>query len=206
MDSDNDGLGDPCDPFPSTSKARDSTVFVTFDSITIHNDHDPGSGNWDLAAYVQGKRIMLTEATSRNVVCGDTDMCYNLWFASEDQTYSFDRGTTVKAIVPEKFQLSVFTAGSEVDDCGRKSFTEVYPNLIDTQGNGKVNPDKISTIQSGLNNFFLECPGQIFDNKNDVLGVINEAYDLVPGKVSKEVTSSNGDFTIRYTINVIPSP
>ena len=27
MDSDGDGLGDPCDPYPFTSKSRDSTVF-----------------------------------------------------------------------------------------------------------------------------------------------------------------------------------
>lgn len=174
----------------------------------MHNDHDPGSGTWDLAAYVQGKRVMLTEATANSVVCGDTDMCYGLWYASEDETYNFDRGTTVKVIVPEKFQLSVFTAGSEVDECGRKAFPEVIPNLISSHGNRKVNFDKISTIQSGLNSFspLNECPGRpvLPENENDILGVINEGYDLVPDKVSKEVRSSNGDFTIRYTINVIP--
>jgi hypothetical protein len=207
MDRDGDGLGDVCDPYPFNSKLRESEVTVRFDSITVHKDRENaarGSGEWDLAVYVQGHRVMLTDATS-NIVCQGSGTCFELWFAEEGKTYSFDTGTQITIEIPETFPLSIFTTGSEVDDCGRDSFPKLIPNVVISDR--PLDTSRITQMQNEINAWTPKCltgdamfPG----SDNDNLGLVNQGYDLVPGTESYQVKSSNSDFTLRYTIYIKP--
>jgi hypothetical protein len=211
MDRDFDGLGDPCDPYPFNSSSRNSKVTVRFDSIKVHSDRDRarGSGEWDLAAYVQGQKVMLTDATT-NIVCGSTTgtgNCFELWFAENGKTYHFNKGqgVSVKLEKPEKFPLSIFTVGSEVDGCGRDDFPNTIPNVVTSDR--PLDLARITGIQNNINSGTPECltgDATFPEDDNDTLGLVNKAYSLSAGESSYEVISSNGDFTLRYTISATP--
>jgi hypothetical protein len=86
-------------------------VKVTFDSITVKNDREgylSGDGEFDLSAFVQGKRVDLTGGSSNRI-----------WDAQEGKTYQFNPGTEITVLLPEKVPISIFTIGHEVDTCGR---------------------------------------------------------------------------------------
>jgi Ca2+-binding RTX toxin-like protein len=195
MDTDGDKTGDACDPYPEVPSSRESEVAVTvkFDSVTVHND---------LVAYVQGKRIKLTDATPGVVCGGSAENCFWLWNARDGETYPFNIEPTVVKI-PEKVQLSIYTAGRELDDCNRKLFPEVTISGV-SKYTGLVDKGIIAYSQKILNNYATLCDTNIFGDvqEDDLLGVIGEGYDLIPGVSTKEVTSSTGDFTLRYTISV----
>ena len=210
-DSDFDGLGDPCDPFPFNSNLRNSTVTVRFLDITIHNKNEGitrGSGEWDLAAYVQGKLIKLSEL-SGNMVCGSTsgtEPCFPLWFAQNGQIYHFDKDKAVITVeIPEKLKLLIFTAGSEIDDCGRVNFPDISkwenPSINDLLSD----PAKVTSLQKNIHtNFASGCVGNDPtwpSSPNDMLDLGNELHDLTSGLTYHMI--KNSDFTLRYTINVV---
>jgi hypothetical protein len=74
-------------------------VKVTFDSMT--HDHEgalSGDGEYDIAAYVQGIKVGLTDASGP----GD-----GLWDISSGETVSFDRGTEVTVDISDYVPLSI---------------------------------------------------------------------------------------------------
>jgi hypothetical protein len=98
------GTAEPENPFKK--------IKVTFDSITIHNDHDSNSvfgilsaspslywsGEWSLDAYVQGKLVRLLD---RSISGGDT-------------FYFKDKEVSVNVHYTQP--LSIFVTGMESDD------------------------------------------------------------------------------------------
>lgn len=205
-DRDGDGKGDACDPFPYNAKT--SKVTVKFDSITVHNNHEGfgrGDGEYNLVAYAQGFRIKLTEATEFGVCGGTTapEHCpFELWDVSNGQTIHFKPDTMLTVELPDEIPLSIFTLGDEVDGCMRTP----YPSSEAMRGYLKIfdNPqlDWRSPIQN-YQKYSASLSSCSLGDDNEVLGTINEFYD--PPNYSsgqREVKSSSGDFTLRYTISV----
>jgi hypothetical protein len=117
--------------------------------------------------------------------------------------------------------LVIFTVGSEVDKCGRTDFySSTWKWLFGNAAHGPTLLDNVTKIQDELNyhsqfGWHESGPTCKHDdginyplNKNDILGVIKKIYGP-PGYgagAHTNVTSSNGDFTLRYTIVATPPP
>jgi hypothetical protein len=181
-------------------------VSVIFNSITVHNNHEgavSGDGEYYLVAYVQGKKVDLTHASGP----GD-----GLWDVSNGETLTFKQDNVAITEIPNNIPLSIFTVGIESDACDKgdyKSPDNVQVQLFrdDPQHiwplfDAPVSewPIKISKLQKLLNSF-LNCFG-VF-NSDDTLGTISKIYDppSLGAGAHTNVVSSNGDFTLRYTIN-----
>ncbi len=181
-------------------------ITVEFNSITVHNNHEAfgrGEGEYNLAAYVQGSRVFLTEATT-NIVCGSGAYCFELWYADNGQTYYFKPGTEVTVDLPNTFPVSVFTLGNEVDGCLKTPFPSSTALTERLQIFDNPQLDWYTPIQNFQNEFatYGSCS---LGNDNEVLGTINEFYDPPNYNAGpNEIKSSTGDFTLRYTISVIP--
>jgi hypothetical protein len=70
------------------------TVKVTFDSMTVHNNHEgllSGDGEFDIVAYVHANRVRLTDPSGPGS---------GLWDVSEGETVSFDPGTEITVNLP----------------------------------------------------------------------------------------------------------
>ena len=70
------------------------TVKVTFDSMTVHNNHEgllSGDGEFDIVAYVHANRVGLTDPSGPGS---------GLWDVSEGETVSFDPGTEITVNLP----------------------------------------------------------------------------------------------------------
>ena len=189
---------------------------VTFNSITVHNKHEgavSGDGEYDLVAYVQGKKVDLTHASGPGAGLNDV---------SKGETVTFNRGNVAIQEIPNNIPLSIFTVGSEVDDCGRTPFPDnIQQSLPIFNDPGLDWSSKISDFQRSVNSgskfgqLLSSLGGKHSDctdfrlrylvinyNLNDVLGTIKEFYDPPGyGVGPHEVKSSTGDFTLRYTIN-----
>jgi hypothetical protein len=178
-------------------------IKVTFDSMTVHNDHEgalSGDGEYDIAAYVQGIKVGLTDASGP----GD-----GLWDVSNGETVTFDPGTEVTIDTPPTMPLSIFTVGSEVDGCDRTAFPEnVQSTIVDIIQNtpiGGIIATVDAEVQKHINGAINWIGCKL--NPNDVLGTINQAYEPTSyGAGSHTEKSSNGDFTLRYTISVTAPP
>jgi hypothetical protein len=183
-------------------------IKVTFDSMTVHNDHEgalSGDGEYDIAAYVQGIKVGLTDASGP----GD-----GLWDVSNGETVTFDPGTEVTVDIPDNVPLSVLTVGSEVDGCDRTAFPESVQEkiteliaktpvgaIIGVVELGSSMQDIQNRINSAIN--WVGCKL----NPNDVLGIINKVYEPTAyGAGSHAEKSDAGDFTLRYTISVTAPP
>jgi hypothetical protein len=168
-------------------------IKVTFDSVTVHNDHEglySGDGEYDLAVYVQGKKISLTDAGGSGG---------GLWDVGSGETVTFPAGTEKTVEVPSNLPLSILTVGSEVDGCDRTAFPEDVQSeivrVLTLYGLRNIADD----INDGIN--WIGCKL----NPNDVLGVINKLYPPTSyGEGSHSEKSDAGDFTLRYTISVTP--
>ena len=198
------GLGDAKVP-PTGGKVLDPgniapagpnvVTVVTFNSITVHNKHEGGfEGEFALVAYVQGKKVDLTAASGP----GD-----GLWDVSNGETVTFKPGTQIGIGRQATIPISIFTVGHELDACPSsfkfpQNIQEKLPIFFDP---GLDWSSAISKFQHYLNYDLWVCHSQI-GNDDEVLGTIKEFYDPPGyGVGPHEVKSSNGDFTLRYTIS-----
>jgi hypothetical protein len=179
-------------------------IKVTFDSMTVHNDHEgalSGDGEYDIAAYVQGIKVGLTDASGP----GD-----GLWDVSSGETVSFDTGTEVTVDISDYVPLSVLTVGSEVDGCDRTSFPASIQDPIaeliaKTPVGAIIGVTQMATTMEGIQdkiNSAISWVGCKL-NPNDIVGVINKAYEPTGYGAGPQIEKSDkGDFTLRYTISV----
>jgi hypothetical protein len=207
--------------FPSSDIYK---VTVTFDSITVNDNHEglfSGDGEYNLAAYVQGIKVGLTDA-SEPANCAGLGCTGGpaLLDVSSGETVFFKPGTEVSIDLPGTVSLSIFTTGFEVDSCGLIKLPEGDSFTLDPQFPGLTlvdvfkNPqlDWSSAVIAFLNYVLYHetCGG--YDD-NDILGIIYKFYNP-PGHSYEpigwgagshtNVVSSTGDYTLRYTITVIP--
>jgi len=198
-------------------------VKVTFNSITVHNTHDlgfispQGEGEYDLAAYVQGRKVDLTGASINCLYAGvdfppcglgDSDLRETIYFNKPDQ----DIRAEIIVDIPKTVPLSIFTVGQESDECGRVPFPNYLIDLDSVIRNPNLDRasqnQAVIDMQKRLNSY--DCDS-ILENDNEVLGTINKFYEP-PGKSYEpigygagdhtNVVSSSRDFTLRYTISV----
>jgi hypothetical protein len=207
-------------------------IKIIFDSIIPLEDHEgllSGCGEYDLTAFVQGKKISLTKATD----AFDADGYYlgDLWNVCDQdidrrRPIHFKPGTEVTVEIPmadtpfDAQPLSIFTVGTEIDGCMRatlpNNLNEVQQVLADK---GTTRPyyegvkEKIAKIQSDINSQLplAGCLGNpSIINDNDLLGTINEIYyppgygKLVGGSDnpgSNQAKSSTGDFWLYWKVD-----
>lgn len=176
-------------------------VTVTFDSITVHDSHDPGNGQWFLTAYVQGQGIDLTKASCvqrYDVILNHLhDLCESgpsagLRDVGEDETVYFPAGATITVLIPREIPLSIMTVGAEQDDCTRPIFpdhigNDVLPNTLSVWQVFKYLPrDQWESALSNLQYLYNQNIGEVYYpwdpcaiealNGDDTLGLINEIY------------------------------
>lgn len=199
---------------------------IIFNYIDVCEDHEnylpSGDGEWDLIAYVQGKKVDLTAASDNR-----------LWDISSGHDCNtrvhFKPGTEVTVEIPPEFletprdarPLSIFTVGSEVDGCLKSSLPSQLDNVIQILSDKSTTrpyyadaKDKIAKIQSDINAGLNDaCLGNV-NNKNDILGTISGFYSppgyeygLKAGTGRPDVAgpiyhrSSTGDFGLWYSVS-----
>jgi len=170
---------------------------VTFNSITVHNNHEgafSGDGEYALAAYVQGKQVDLTAASGPGA---------GLMDVGNGETLTFKQGNVVITEIPNNVPLSIFTVGHELDACPSsfkfpQNIQEKLPIFFDP---GLDWASAISNFQHYLNYDLWVCHSQS-GNDDEILGTIKEFYDPPSyGVGTHEVKSNGGDFTLRYSIS-----
>jgi hypothetical protein len=164
--------------------------------------------------FVQGKKFDLTDAT----VPGDPYLypgeipSVGLGDVSEGETIQFLPETRVTLDLPQSVPLSIFTFGKEIDECGyEKEYTPTLPkNLVEIFNNPQLDwYTPITQYIDGQNS--SDCPY----GGSEVLGTIVKFYE--PPGLSYEpigwgagshtnVVSDKGDYTLRYSIAVVPPP
>lgn len=178
------------------------TVKVTFNSITIKDDHESflqGDGEYNLAAYVQGKPIVLSNINKA------------LHDAAEGNTYNFPStaSTTVTTTGGQPLLLEV--GGEENDWCQPKTWPDLQQQMSSrlasfAETNQSTNTDIKDQIIKDAINYVLSHYKDIGCgvNKNDELGTISKTYQPPSFDVGKhEETSSSKDYILRYTIETI---
>lgn len=186
-----------------TSKAlkiipSDYKVTVSFESVKVHNTHEgafSGDGEYDLAVYVQGQKVVLTDPNAPG---------QGLWDVSDEETVTFSPSKEITVSVSKNIPLSIFTVGSEVDGCDRTAFPEnIQSNVVSALSKGVNYLVNIGDIQDELNSAINWVGCKL--NPNDEIGKINKIYEPVNfGQGEHTENSSSGDFTMKYTITVIP--
>jgi hypothetical protein len=220
----------PADILPPAYRVK-----TTFYNIKVHNDHDGlarGDGEWDLAAFVQGIKVPLTEKSCRtNYIttagsvppCGLGDIEGGTDAIFADLGKPLDAGTSVTVDLPRTVPLSIFTAGVEEDDCGRAEFPDEDSQLKlmllmrDERLNwiepirqfiGDVGAiDNMYTVGVGSNNFDPICGYSDLLAGSDKLGNIIRFYEPIDyGKSDGCIQdkSDSGDYTLCYRITVTP--
>lgn len=212
-------------------------VKTTFYNIKVHNDHDGlarGNGEWDLAAFVQGIKVPLTEKSCRTntiTTAGSVPDCGlgsieggggDAHFA--DLGKPLDSGTSVTVDLPRTVPLSIFTAGIEEDDCGRAEFPGEdrqlkLMSLMRDERSNWIEPirDFISNVAAiantgssgvgGNDGFDPICGYSDLLAGSDKLGNIVRFYDPIDyGKsdICIQDKSDSGDYTLCYRITVTP--
>ena len=186
-------------PIKAAPPVSDVVVTVTFNSITVHDSHDFGyfnDGEYDLVAYVQGKKVDLTAASVHT----------GLYDVGDGDTINFKPGTQVITKIPNTVPLSIFTVGTEVDDCGRGRYPDnmqqTLPIFSDSQPDWSHAID-VFQLNSYQRYVQPQCSSLLGPGYNDILGLIKEFYDPPGyGAGPHEVKSDYfKDFTLRYTIS-----
>jgi hypothetical protein len=211
---------------PSSSTAEYTRVRVHIDSITVHNDNDGllhGDGEWRLWVYVQGAGFLDLAKVLINSGRGD-----QLWDVSNGETILFPQSATVDlgppyAQMPRSIffdrgdPISITTLGYENDPgCGPfrpdptgllylLTLEGVYypPNPVGTNVVSPYTWDPIikkfrtaweerETCLSGAENF----------DKDDILGTVTK-WQFPPYKGTYTAKSTNGDFTMQFTIEEV---
>jgi hypothetical protein len=189
--------GEVLDPGNTAPVGINVVTVVTFNSITVHNKHEgfaSGDGEYDLAAYVQGKQVDLTHASGPGDGLNDV---------SNGETLAFKRSNVAIQEIPNNIPLSIFTVGHELDACDSsfkfpQNIQQTLPIFFDP---GLDWSSEISKFQKYLNYDYWVCHSAS-GNDDEILGTIKEFYDPPDyGAGSHAVKSSNGDFTLRYTIS-----
>ena len=207
-------------------------VKTTFYNIKVHNDHDGlsrGDGEWDLAAFVQGIKVPLTEKSCRtNYIttagsvppCGLGDVEGGTSELFADLGKPLDAGTSVTVDLPRTVPLSIFVTGIEEDDCGRAKFPDDKEQLklMQLMRDERLNwldpvrnfIDNVRAIDSHYTVTPLSDPVCGYSDiirGFDKLGSIIRFYEPIDyGKsdVCKQDKSDSGDYTLCYRITVTP--
>ena len=194
-------------------------VKVKFDSIKVQETHDPGiftsqgDGEYDLYAFVQGVPIGLTDRSYEGISGGSGNpLPCGLGDVSHGETVYFNPLAEVTVDIPETLPLSIFTAGVEVDNCGRISLTRsgIPPPV---QIVGILNQPEQTWVQS-LQKYVRYVSNPVSNptftcgvNVNDRLGSIMNFYKPPDyGAGAHEEFANNVDYILRYTITVMPPP
>jgi hypothetical protein len=207
-------------------------VKTTFYNIQVHNDHDGlsrGDGEWDLAAFVQGIKVPLTEKSCRtNYIttagsvppCGLGDVEGGTSQIFADLGKPLDAGTSVTVDLPRTVPLSIFATGIEEDDCGRAEFPDDKEQikLMQVMRDERLNwiepirnfIDNVRAIDSVYTVTPLSDPvcgyGDLIRGF-DKLGSIIRFYEPIDyGKTDVCIRdkSDSGDYTLCYRITVTP--
>ena len=208
---------------PDSSISFPYKVTVKFDSITVNDNHELtrfGNAEIDISAFVQGIIVDLTDASTRGEIHTGDMPHTGLGDSSEGETIYFDPGTEVTVYLPRTIPLSIFTAGQEVDGCGRIDFNNPgienqRLKLVETFKNNRLNwqeaIDKYLYLVTPSHDYSYYCA---YD-ENERLGNLIKFYGP-PGQsyepigygagTHTNVVSDTGDFTLRYTITVTPPP
>jgi hypothetical protein len=191
-------------------------VKVTFDTMTVNDDHEgtfSGDGEYDVAAYVQGIKILLSDKSGPGS---------GLWDVSSGETVYFDEGTEVTLQTPNPRLISIFTVGSEKDNgCGS---TASFPDMQSAVANA-IKPTAglynipnmykdINLIQDSLNRLIRDDEGTLCGalNSNDILGKMNvilpPSTDRPPYTDSSTelVEGTARDFILKFTVSIEKSP
>jgi hypothetical protein len=208
-------------------------VKVTFYWLQVHNDHDGtfrGSGEWDMAAFVQGIKVPLTDKSWTGICggamhdtpppCGLGDIDGGETVVFSDQGKPLDAGTSVTLQLPRTVPLSIFTAGIEVDDCGRAVFPDDKEQIKLMQLMRDERLDWIHPIQNFIHGVAAKdnlytvsplsdpiCGYSDLLAGSDKLGNIIRFYEPVDYGKSDRCTpdkSDSGDYTLCYRITVSP--
>lgn len=207
-------------------------VKVTFYWLQVHNDHDGlarGAGEWDMAAFVQGIKVPLTDKSWTGICggfmhdtpppCGLGDIDGGDTVVFSDQGKPLDAGTSVTLQLPRTVPLSIFTAGIEVDDCGRAVFPDEKAQIALMQLMRDERLDWIHPIQNFISNVRAQdnaysnvpsAPICVYSDifaGSDKLGNIIRFYEPIDYGKSDGCTrdkSDSGDYTLCYRITVTP--
>jgi len=208
-------------------------VKVTFYWLQVHNDHDGilrGSGEWDMAAFVQGIKVPLTDKSWTGICggamhdtpppCGLGDIDGGDTVVFSDQGKPLDAGTSVTLQLPRTVPLSIFTAGIEVDDCGRAVFPDDKEQIKLMQLMRDERLDWIHPIQNFISDVAAQdnlytvsplsdpiCGYSDLLAGSDKLGNIIRFYEPIDYGKSDRCTqdkSDRGDYTLCYRITVSP--
>jgi hypothetical protein len=175
-------------------------VKVMFSSVTIHNDHEgglSGDGEYDLSLYVHGKLVSLTDMSRTTGGSG-------LWDVSSGETVRFPPGSEITVYIDKSMPLSIFTVGSEIDGCGRTAFpTDIQGKIVSALERGVNYLIPLGSIQDELDKAINWAGCKL--NSNDDIGDIIKSYNPTGyGAGPHADISDKGDFTLRYSLNVIP--
>jgi hypothetical protein len=179
---------------------------VIFEDIQVRNTKEgalSGDGEYDLSVYILGKLVSLTDLSRSAGGAGLSDV-------SKYETVKFPKKEIIVEI-PKNIRFSIFTVGSEVDDCGRTAFppniqnkilsvfkpwtkhNDVLGVLSDTRALKEIQDEFDKNINSGCS--FLK-------NNNEDLGDIVKVYD--PGdKIFYGLRVLNSeDFMLRFKFDL----
>lgn len=186
-------------------------VKVTFTGVTVYNSHEgalSGDGEYDLSAYVHGKLVSLTDMSRKTGASG-------LWDVSSGETVKFPPGSEVTVNIEKDLPLTIFTVGSEVDECGRTSFpSNLQPQIVSTLTNFWVVKDiktminvlnPLSGIQDQIDKAINYIGCKL--NTNDDIGDIVKGFEPTRYGAGPHFDKSDkGDFALAYTISVTAPP
>lgn len=193
---------DTGDPATENDPMNVQKVRVVFRSINVVNNHEDdwdgvGDGEFDLVAYVQGKKLDLSAANE------------GLWDVNEGRLF-FPERTEMDVYLRENVPLSIFTVGWEIDGCKTnewpKEVTEVSSILHTPQSipNWLSSIDGVRQDVNDNSGVVVGCPWPSSSYASNRLGYINEIYPIagvVNGRGISQQTNTN-DFSLYYIINI----